>query len=984
MRLLRLFSLSFLLASSAFAATPAPRPLTHADFDAWRTITSQVLTRDGSWLGYAFMPYDGDGEVILRELSSGREHRVSVGNLPPPPTTPSEENPERPAPRREVTVAFTSDARFAIATVFPDRADTLAAQRAKKKPAEMPKEGLVIVDLATGQATRVTGVKNFQVPAKGGSWLAWLKEAAPEKPADEKKDSSTPATPAADAKPAPASAAPAATKKDADKDKKYGADLVLRDLAAGTERVFPDVLEYSFARDGRTLVFTVSAKTATANGVFAVTPGDATAPVALAQGPGRYQKLAWNRTQTRLAFVTDRAEHDAKPARFALWHWSRGTATATELVNAATTGLPAGWTVSGDTAPAFSFDGRKLIAATAPLPPVPDERLASLVDEEKVSADLWHWNDDFIPPVQKVRAERERKRSYVALVDPATRRFTQLGDLTLPAVTLNDDASQAFGYDDRAYRQRADYDGIYQDAYLVDTATGARRLLARELGERAGLRWSPGNRWLAWFADQQWFAADSRDGSVRSLTKSLPVAFHNERHDLPQDPPSYGSAGWTQDGESLLVYDRFDLWQVFPDGRPAKNLTAGHGRAEKIELRVQTIEPNEPEDEKHGLDPAKPLYLRGESETTRATGFYRTTFAATGAPERLLWAGKNHRYLGRALQADVLLLSASRFDEYPDLHTTTAAFSAPAKVSRGGDQLAPFQWGGAELLTYRNTEGVELSAALYKPAGFDPAKKYPMIVYIYERLSQIVHTFNAPAPGQNINPSVYTSNGYLVLMPDIAYTVGSPGHSAFQCVMPALDTVVARGFVDENAIGIQGHSWGGYQIAYLVTRTNRFRAAEAGALVSNMTSAYSGIRWGSGRPRQFQYEKTQSRLGRPLAEAPHLYLENSPLFGVDRVTTPLLMIHNDHDDAVPWQQGIEFFLALRRLDKEAYLFNYNGALHGLRRRADLRDYSLRLRQFFDHFLKGAPRPAWMQSGIPYLDRDAEKLRFRDSNQSPSP
>lgn len=971
MRLPRLPSFFLLLACSVFAAPADPRPLTHADFDAWRTITSSVLTRDGTWLGYAFMPYDGDGEVILRELASGREHRVPIGNLPPPPTTASDENPERPAPRREARVAFTSDARFAIATVFPDRADTLAAQRAKKKPAEMPKEGLVIIDLATGQATRAAGVKDFQLPAKGGSWLAWLKEAAPEKPADEK----------------PAPAAPAvspAPKKEAAKDRKYGSDLVLRDLAAGTERVFPDVIEYSFARDGRTLIFTVSAKAAAANGVFAVTPGDAAAPLALSQGPGSYQKLAWNRAQTQLAFVTDRAEPDAKPARFALWHWVRGSAAATELVNRTTPGLPAGWSVSGDTAPAFTFDGRQIIAATAPLPPAPDERLDSLLDDEKVRADLWHWNDDFIPPVQKIRAERERKRTYAALVDPATRRLTQLGDQTLPAVTLNDDASQAFGYDDRAYRKRTDYDDTYQDAYLIDAKTGTRRLLARALGERASLRWSPGNRWLAWFADRQWFAADSRDGSVRSLTKSLPVAFHNELHDLPQDPPSYGSAGWTQDGESLLLYDRFDLWQVFPDGRPARNLTAGHGRAENIELRLQSIEPNEPDDERRGIDPAQPLYLRGESETTRATGFYRTTFTASGAPERLLWADQNHRYLGRALQADVLLLSASRFDQYPDLLTTTTAFAAPVKVSRGGDQLAAFQWGRAELLTYRNTEGATLGAALFKPAGFDPAKKYPLIVYIYERLSQTVHTFTAPAPGQNINPSVYTSNGYLVLMPDIAYTVGQPGHSAFQCVMPALDAVVARGFVDEQAIGIQGHSWGGYQVAYLLTQTGRFRAAEAGALVANMTSAYSGIRWGSGRARQFQYEKTQSRLGRPLAEAPQLYLENSPLFGADRVTTPLLMLHNDQDDAVPWQQGIEFFLALRRLGKEAYLFNYNGALHGLRRRADLRDYSWRLRQFFDHFLKGAPAPAWMQTGIPYLDRDAEKLRFRDSTQHSSP
>ncbi|MCE7929413.1 MAG: S9 family peptidase, partial [Chloroflexi bacterium CFX7] len=431
-------------------------------------------------------------------------------------------------------------------------------------------------------------------------------------------------------------------------------------------------------------------------------------------------------------------------------------------------------------------------------------------------------------------------------------------------------------------------------------------------------------------------------------------------------------------GDSVLLYDRFDLWQVFPDGRPARNVTAGYGREQKIQLRLQNIEPIDPDTETHGIDPSKPLYLRGESEVTRATGFFRTMLASTGAPDRLLWEDKSLSYVGRAADADKLLLTGSRFDEFPDILSTSSSFARPEKVSNGGAQLAPFAWGSAELMTYRNADGVELQAALCKPADFDRSKKYPLIVYIYERLSQTLHTFTPPAPSQLVNPTVYTSNGYLVLMPDIVYNVGQPGPSAVKCVLPAVETLIARGFVDEKAIGIQGHSWGGYQIAFLVTQTHLFRAAAAGAVVSNMTSAYSGIRWASGRARQFQYEKTQSRIGRPLNEAPHLYLENSPLFGVDRVTTPLLLLHNDHDDAVPWQQGIEFFLALRRLGKEAYLFNYNNALHGLRRRADQVDYGRRMRQFFDHFLKGAPAPDWMTSGIPYLDRDAEKLRFRDA------
>ena len=251
--------------------------------------------------------------------------------------------------------------------------------------------------------------------------------------------------------------------------------------------------------------------------------------------------------------------------------------------------------------------------------------------------------------------------------------------------------------------------------------------------------------------------------------------------------------------------------------------------------------------------------------------------------------------------------------------------------------MAPFLWGRSELIRFKNDDGVALSAALYKPENFDPKKKYPMLVYIYEPLSQNVNNFVEPRPSHNINFAYYVSNGYLILTPDIVYTIGSPGPSALKCVLPAVQAVVDRGFVDENAIGIQGHSWGGYQTAYMITQTHRFRAAEAGAPVGNMTSAYSGIRWGSGLPRQFQYEQSQSRIARPLYEAPQKFIENSPIFHIQGVKTPLLILHDDNDDAVPWYQGIELFLALRRNGKEAYLFNYNGEFHGLRRRHDQKD-----------------------------------------------
>jgi dipeptidyl aminopeptidase/acylaminoacyl peptidase len=331
--------------------------------------------------------------------------------------------------------------------------------------------------------------------------------------------------------------------------------------------------------------------------------------------------------------------------------------------------------------------------------------------------------------------------------------------------------------------------------------------------------------------------------------------------------------------------------------------------------------------------------------------------------------------LGKAKDADVFMVTATTFRDQPDIYISDSSFREMKKVTDANPQQSQILWGTGELISYRNADGVELQAALYKPENFDPSKKYPLMVYLYERLTQNVNNFVRPAPGTSINLSYYVSNGYLVLTPDIIYTTGYPGESALKCVVPAIEAVAAKGYVDRARIGIQGHSWGGYQTAYMLTRTNIFRAAEAGAPVVDMIAAYDGIRWGSGLPRQFQYEKTQSRIGGSIWQYPMRFIENSPIFMVDRIHTPVLILENDGDDAVPWYQGIEFFLSLRRLGKEAYMWNYNGEPHGLRHRAPQKDYTVRMQEFFDHFLKDAPEPDWMREGIRYIDREREKEKI---------
>jgi dipeptidyl aminopeptidase/acylaminoacyl peptidase len=967
--------------SILFPAPPAKRALTHQDYDAWRTIAGPVLSPDGRYLAYSFLPQEGDGDIVVRDLRTGSERRETVGALPPPPLpTGDEVNPEGPPGPRSVRVLITSDSRFLIAGSYPAKAETDRARKERRRPEEMPKPGLMILELATGDVTRVAAVRSMQVPSRGGPFLAYLLEPrAEERPGG---DGSTP-------RGAGRAGGPAR--------REYGTDLVVRDLAGRRDRVIPNVSEYSIAQDGGTLLYAVAARTEEENGVYAVVPGSDAPAAALLAGKGRYSKIAWDRESTRAAFVSDRDDAGAKVPKLKLYLWDRKSPAALEVVSASTAGLPAALAVSDKAAPSFSRDGAKLYVPTAPPPRPPRDPGSEPPAEDRVVADLWHWQDDLVQPMQRVRANSERNRTYRGVYHIAEKRYVQLADPTMQISIPSDDGRTALGADDRAYRRMIDYDGTYSDIYRVDTATGVRTLAVKQLraafggaGGRGGrfggnprfnapLQWSPDGKWALYYQDAHWHVLSAADATSRHLTAGLKVAFHDELDDTPDPAPSYGTSGWTRDSQSVLVYDRYDVWQVFANGRAARNLTEGTGRRTKTQYRVQLIEPADDEEEDgRGIDPAKPLYLRAESEETRATGFSVDSFSGNEPPRQLLWGDRSFRFAGRARSSDVLLVTASRFDEYPDLHTTDPTFGRLTKVTSGGDQKEQFLWGKGELIQFKNADGVALRGALYKPESFDPKKKYPLIVYIYERLSQGLHTFIPPAPGHSINFSYYTSNGYLVLTPDIVYTIGSPGQSALRCVLPAIQKVVDQGFVDESAIGIQGHSWGGYQIAYMVTQTKRFRAAEAGAPVGNMTSAYSGIRWGTGLPRQFQYEKTQSRIGHSLWEATQKFIDNSPVFHVQRVQTPLLILSDDQDDAVPWYQGIELYLALRRNNKEAYLFNYNGEFHGLRRRADQKDFTVRLQQFFDHFLKRAPAPEWMEKGIPFLDREEEKERLRQA------
>ncbi|MFN3649233.1 MAG: prolyl oligopeptidase family serine peptidase [Armatimonadota bacterium] len=910
------------------AQQPAPkRPLTYAAWSEWRSIQGPRLSPGGDWVLYTLGRQEGDGELVLRSTRDDREHRYA----------------------RATSAQFSPDGRAVLFLVPPDKEELEKAQKEKKKPEDQPKSALGIVSLADGKLTRIERVKSFRLPAKKGDLAAYHLETPP--------SSAAAPAPAKESKEGGA-AAPEAKKKT------LGTELVLRHLGTGAETRLPEVADFLWNEDGSWLVYTVASAADANDGLFArkIERDGVSAPRPVLTGTQSVKQWAWNEEGAQLAFLGDRDDQKSKTPAFKLYTWKAGNGTAAEVVSAGTPGFPAKHRLADTANVSFSRDGDRLYFGVAPDTPEPAKK------GEPVNVDIWHWQDEYLQPMQKIQANGARRRSFLATWDLRNRKLTPLASDELPSVSIPPAGRYALGESDVPYRAQISWDGRYSDVYLVDQQDGSReKVLTRS---RSGASLSPEGKFVLYFSDEDgaWHARRVKDGKTVNLTGKLPVKFVDETWDTPDMPRPYGVAGWTGDDRRVLIYDRYDLWEANPETGETRCVTAGEGRARQTVFRYVRLDPEQrtvPEDQ--------PLLLSAADERTRATGYYRVSLAAGSSPTRVVMLDKEFGSLSKAKDGETLLFSLQRFDEYPDLWVSDGSFSGMRKLTDANPQQAKYVWGRSELIEYRSTDGKPLRGILTRPENWQPGQRLPLMVYIYETRSEGLHRYVAPAPGTSINIARYVSSGYLVLQPDIVYDTGYPGESALKCVLPAVQRVIEMGLADPERVGIQGHSWGAYQINYLITRTHLFRAAQAGASVANMISAYGGIRWGSGMSRAFQYEKTQSRIGGPPWERPLQFIENSPIFWVDKVTTPYLTIHNDADGAVPWYQGIEFFTALRRLGKEAYLFNYNGEDHGLRTRANQKHWTVHQDEFFDHHLLGKPRPDWMERGVPYLERGTRDL-----------
>lgn len=953
----------------AAAQTPAKKSLTHNVYDQWKSVGERLISNNGAFSVYTINPQEGDGILYIRSLSGSREMSIPRGY--------------------GAVISF--DSRFIVFKIKPLFKDTRDARIKKKRPDDMPKDTLAIVEWGRDSIIKIPRVKTFKMPEKAGDWLAYhlekpMPETAPrtivapdsvtqiarvQRMADSLKRASDSLlakinearekgigilTPARRTPPA----------KPADDPVEEGTELVLRNLSTGKEEKYKLATDYYFSKNGQRLVVETSRKNNDNNSkatVFWLQPGNNKADT-LMKAFNDAKGFALDETGEQLAFVAER-DSVSKALRkyYKLWYYKQGMDSAALIVHKDVAGVQKGHTVSADYNNQFSKDGKQLFFGFAPIRKPKDTTLA---DFETAKLDIWHYKEDQLQSTQVAGLNNELRRSYAAVYHPSEKRFVALGAEDAENITLVDEGNAPFvlATSTKGYRVASQWTGrSKQTAYVIATTDGSRKTVAT--GIEAGFSASPKGKYIGWYDSQKrhYFTYETETGVTQNISLPLGAKVWDDEDDHPDDPPPYGPAGWMEDDRYLLVYDKFDIWKLDPRAKlPPENITAGTGRKTNTEYRYNSLDR-----EKRFISPGETMVLRGFNRTNKGSGYYSVKAGEIAAPAELISGNYNYGTLLKAKNAEQYLLNRAHISE-SELFAVSN-WKTPVQLTQLKEQQKEYIWPTVELVKWKMFDGKMSEGLLFKPDNFDPAKKYPVIFYFYERNSDDLHNYRAPAPSAStVNIPYFVSNGYIVFDPNIYYKNGEPGESAYNSVVSAAKYLAKMPWVDSTKMAIQGQSWGGYQVAYLVTRTNMFAAAGAGAPVANMTSAYGGIRWGPGISRQFQYEKTQSRIGATLWQKRDLYIKNSPLFFADKIKTPLLIMHNDKDGAVPWWQGIELFTALRRLEKPSWLLQYNDEDHNLVERRNRKDLSVRLSQFFDHYLKGKPMPRWMREGVPATEK----------------
>jgi dipeptidyl aminopeptidase/acylaminoacyl peptidase len=890
--------------------------LTLEDYPQWKHILSPSISANGNWFSYSLRPNGGDATLYFKSIASDKIYDIPFGS----------------------GAKFSENSRWAAYLIGVSKEEAKKLQKDKKP---VPKNG-ELLNLGTGDKYTVENTEAIDFSKNAKFFVA--KKAQKDKAAKHK-----------------------------------GADLVLRNLETGLSQNIGNVGEYLFNKHGTMLVYTVDAANKGGNGVYLMNLTNGRF-VPLDTGKADYVQIAWDKEGTALAFLKGKQEKD---------RWERDnvllvftglegeSSVRYEYDPTKNPGFPKNMVIServmpqrgrrpGSAAPTqnkaliWSEDLSRVFFGIKE-----QEKKLEKSKEDLPDVDIWHWKDEQIQSVQARRFNYDVNFTYRSVFLLKEKKFLQLADQNMRTISLSQDGKWGVGRDAMPYL--SDVETMKSDYYVVNTATAERTPIVKGIKRTLGL--SPDNKHFLYIKDKHLWIYDFEKSTTTNISVGSPVAFVNDEDDHPDEKPPFGLTGWTKDGKAVIVNHKYDLWLLPLDGKNPKNICNGLGDKEKIQFRYVRLDPEE-----KFIDTSKPLLLTAYGEWTKKSGYFLLELGKE--PRVLVFADKRFGFPRKAKKVDLVLYTIETFEEFPDYYVSELNFKNPKKVTDANPQQKDFVWGHRILVDYTNSKGQKLQATLSLPAGYEAGKKYPMLVYFYEKMSQRHHQYSMPTYDDRPHMSAYASDGYLVLMPDIVFEIGKPGTSSLDCVASAVKKVIELGYADPEHIGLQGHSWGGFQTSFIVTQTDMFACVVSGAPPTCIEGEFNQVFKSSGNNNHSYYSRSQGRMGTDPWSDHELYRSQSAIQNASKITTPFMLLHGTEDGSVDWIQSLEYYNAARYLGKEVIFLSYPGEPHHLAKEENQKDFQLRMKQYFDHYLKGKPMPDWMVKGFPYVKKkrrlDAQK------------
>ncbi|MFN1835386.1 S9 family peptidase [Balneola sp. MJW-20] len=883
--------------------------LTIDDYTRWSQIRGTQISNNGQWMAYSLRPNGGDDTLHVTSLNNDTKYIIPNAS----------------------GVVFSNDNKYAAYSISPDE-DTRENLRSKNQPVHTKAE---LLDLSTGEKIQVERMNSMTFSEDGRFWAVHR-----EKPDD-------------------------------DKSKHSGSDLVVRDLSTGVTQNYGNVSEFSFNKRSDHLAYLVDAAEMIGNGVYLknLSTGSISA---LDSDSTRYRDLSWDDEDAH------RSEWMNKGRSIAVLKGTK-VDSLLHIDNTLMVFDPVtdpGRKLSLSTISIDAFEDEMVISEDRDLSWSSDGNLIMIglkeqgpvikVDRDTVAnVDVFHWKDDRIQTVQERQANRDRNFTWLATYNTSNVKVTPVTRPGLKDAEISDHSRYMVVRDEEPYINDVNWGVSPADLYRVNILTGDRDQFASNIKRDMG--YSPDGRYFLYQSateqDTALIVYDLEEGTNTNISEASETLFMDMDHPYPHENPPFGIAGWTADGDYVIVNHKYDLWMLALDGSEATNITRGIGDEEEIRFRYLTMDPDE-----EYIDLSKDLMLTAFGKWTKKDGFYALRMGRE--PRELRFEDASFGRPMKARDADRVIVTRQTFVDFPDYYLTDTRFRRLNKVTDANPQQSEYAWGKRVLIEYENDRGIKLQGTLALPANYEEGKKYPMIVYFYEQMSDRHHQYSMPVYDDRPHMSTYASNGYLVLMPDNVYEEGRPGTSSLDCITAATQKVIDLGYADPDKIGLQGHSWGGYQSSFILTQTDMFATVVTGAPPTNLTGFYNNIYGNTGTNHHGIMEIGQVRMGRGVTPWTHreIYNRENPMFYVPDIETPFMILHGTADGAVDWSQGLEFYNAARRMGKEVVFLSYPDEPHHLRREANQIDFQIRMKQWFDHYVIGAPAADWMQNGIPYLEK----------------